>query len=598
MKRKLSISLSVLVAILMVLQSLCLLASADNGSIIILRPMQLPTELQTADVTISTKQPGSTYGTDAYYGEENKWSSIYSISNNNPEGVVTLSTAKSSVPYIPTLLKMNSTVVEYDRVYQNEDYSSNGVVIDFNLSSESHLSLKDGTGVMFYVKMPKNSKQMSLYLVTTGNSWNFRMKYALPYYALSAGGNEWQEMAGPWAELIDTPTNGFEGYIWIPKSTLASEDTTDWNTESIKKVQMQFGRYGGEDGAAYFSAPIVTLNNPLEMTSYEKAVIEGSTEEVDLFQSRYLHIRPMTLPNDLSESCTVISKLLPGNEYGTDSYFDDKWWALTGINTNRPAGMVTFSTCPNYMPFTSTNLKLDSTVVEYDRQYGSFDYARKGAVINAIFPQNNYCSLNGGTGVMMYVKMPKNSKQLALYLITANSGTWNMTQKVSLPYYTLAKGSNIWVKSLGQDGELLDMPYAGFEGYFFIPKSTLSSGDSNTDWNTDSISRIQLQFGRYGGEDGAAYFSAPIVTLNNPLSVENTTLAYTDNESETTDLFAGATYSKGDANQDGCVNLLDLVALKKMILQSKEETATADINEDTILNAGDLLELSKILLGV
>lgn len=57
-----------------------------------------------------------------------------------------------------------------------------------------------------------------------------------------------------------------------------------------------------------------------------------------------------------------------------------------------------------------------------------------------------------------------------------------------------------------------------------------------------------------------------------------------------------ADYLKGDVNQDGVVNVLDIVEMAKMLLQLIDKNYTADMNNDGAVNALDLISLRKILL--
>lgn len=261
---------------------------------------------------------------------------------------------------------------------------------------------------------------------------------------------------------------------------------------------------------------------------------------------------------------------------------------------NPSAGRVTLSTCHNYTPFTAYNLKLDSTTIEYDRVNEAPDYPRRNASVNVMVTSKNAVTLKGGTGVMVYLKMSQNSKQFAPYFITSG-GSWSFRVKTGLPYYTLKKGEAAWQSAEGSDGEIISLPENGFEGYLFIPRSTLANGDG-TDWDTESITRIQYQFGRYGGEDGAVYFSLPVVTLDDPLSVENTTLALAEGASEPTDLFAEVSYADGDLNLDGCVDILDVIVLKKMLCGYTIATDRADIDKNGRVEAADLAGLRKLIL--
>jgi len=53
----------------------------------------------------------------------------------------------------------------------------------------------------------------------------------------------------------------------------------------------------------------------------------------------------------------------------------------------------------------------------------------------------------------------------------------------------------------------------------------------------------------------------------------------------------------GDVNDDGTVNILDIVQLANMIL-SDEYQESADLNDDGMLNILDIVQLVNIILGV
>ncbi len=54
----------------------------------------------------------------------------------------------------------------------------------------------------------------------------------------------------------------------------------------------------------------------------------------------------------------------------------------------------------------------------------------------------------------------------------------------------------------------------------------------------------------------------------------------------------------GDLHQDGKIDILDLIALKKAIAENNERTDQNDINADGKLNAGDIVSLRKMILGL
>lgn len=54
----------------------------------------------------------------------------------------------------------------------------------------------------------------------------------------------------------------------------------------------------------------------------------------------------------------------------------------------------------------------------------------------------------------------------------------------------------------------------------------------------------------------------------------------------------------GDLHQDGKIDILDLIALKKAIAENNERTAQNDINSGGKLDAGDIVSLRKMILGL
>ncbi len=58
----------------------------------------------------------------------------------------------------------------------------------------------------------------------------------------------------------------------------------------------------------------------------------------------------------------------------------------------------------------------------------------------------------------------------------------------------------------------------------------------------------------------------------------------------------------GDVNDDGVINIIDLIKMKKyivgMITLTGREFAAADLQEDQIINSLDLIKLRRILLGI
>lgn len=53
----------------------------------------------------------------------------------------------------------------------------------------------------------------------------------------------------------------------------------------------------------------------------------------------------------------------------------------------------------------------------------------------------------------------------------------------------------------------------------------------------------------------------------------------------------------GDANEDGMLDVKDLVRIKKILARVAEETENADVNQDIVITLEDIERLRKILIG-
>ena len=54
----------------------------------------------------------------------------------------------------------------------------------------------------------------------------------------------------------------------------------------------------------------------------------------------------------------------------------------------------------------------------------------------------------------------------------------------------------------------------------------------------------------------------------------------------------------GDVNQDGKINVLDLVGMKEISSGTADYVKEADVNNDNVCTAADITLLMKYLLGV
>ena len=53
----------------------------------------------------------------------------------------------------------------------------------------------------------------------------------------------------------------------------------------------------------------------------------------------------------------------------------------------------------------------------------------------------------------------------------------------------------------------------------------------------------------------------------------------------------------GDVNEDGTINVLDIILIVNIILGLNDYTSAADVNSDTIINVLDVVSIVNIILG-
>jgi len=85
---------------------------------------------------------------------------------------------------------------------------------------------------------------------------------------------------------------------------------------------------------------------------------------------------------------------------------------------------------------------------------------------------------------------------------------------------------------------------------------------------------------------------------------QNGTIAYANNEIDTewmsyviNGLIDTSSDVNGDVNQDGTVNVLDVILTVNIVLGTGEFSSSADINQDDLINVLDIVSLVNIILA-
>lgn len=63
------------------------------------------------------------------------------------------------------------------------------------------------------------------------------------------------------------------------------------------------------------------------------------------------------------------------------------------------------------------------------------------------------------------------------------------------------------------------------------------------------------------------------------------------------DLGTDTSVITGDVNEDGKINVADMITIKSEVLSGEEYSSNSDITEDGSVNAADILALKKYLLS-
>ena len=86
---------------------------------------------------------------------------------------------------------------------------------------------------------------------------------------------------------------------------------------------------------------------------------------------------------------------------------------------------------------------------------------------------------------------------------------------------------------------------------------------------------------------------------------QNGMIAYANNEIDTEwmiyvidELLENNSNLIGDVNQDGIVNVLDIILTVNIVLGNSEFSSNADINQDNLINVLDVVSLVNIILSI
>lgn len=478
------------------------------------------------------------------------------------KGTVSLSMNASLMPFNPVMFKLDSTAVEEGRQSQyGGDGSNDGDTLQINYKS-SPLALKDGKGILLYVKLPKTSQRFSLwFLPTNSGSDKMRPDHQGEFWLLPKGGTEWVEcpnVSGAfWQEAanLGNANQGFEGYIYLPKSTTeVAGDTTDWATDTIGGMKWKTGRYGGEAGALYISAPMIALTDPTKADDACKVMLEGETTVKNIFTGKdFEDPVPPTVIDEVAYM-EEIPFMDPAAGYTVDKAIVS---SESGIKMDGGKAGITIpddfdiKTVANPNELGGYNALYVNSPKEITGNVWSSGFVNTSLAltIRAFTPLKVKNAEDGA--LMFYVKMPKayNGSETSKINITLKTnggegGTDVWPEPGSGPIYLLAKNTTKWETSSASNTSL-SLP-SEFEGWVRVPWSTINR-DAYQIKNNEIVSDITLYIPAFGGSMGAFTMSSLMQATNGLMTKDG---AVINNSGVIQNLFTGKEMALEDVLPD------------------------------------------------
>jgi len=153
-------------------------------------------------------------------------------------------------------------------------------------SMPAPFSLKDSKGVLVYLKVPDNGKDVNSVFIqmrTTGNKW-VSVKKELMIPVLKKGETDW-EYVFVQGQRVQLPS-GFEGYVYLAHESMVTHPNANninvslTENDVISDVILGVDRYGGQVGTMTLGGIFLSRNGVL---SHNGAYVDGGTVCRDVF---------------------------------------------------------------------------------------------------------------------------------------------------------------------------------------------------------------------------------------------------------------------------------------------------------------------------
>lgn len=297
------------------------------------------------------------------------------------------------------------------------------------------------------------------------------------------------------------------------------------------------------------------------------------------------------IPDSLFKGCSSLVTVTIQQDSRTKLNYNEKFSVKLPGKNNR-IGKYAFSGCKNLRTTNNNFFDIPISVIKIDdyafENCSSIEKIRATSATDYI----SASAFNGCTSLMAFTFWYWNSD----YFYTTGSELYNKSQTTLVRIMPAYSGTEYTVlDTVKEIGDYAFNSSVNLEK-ITIPDGVKSIGEFAFS-NCKNLSEVYLPKSIEKIDPSAFGYYAPNVnvyydgTKEDFLKIDG---AYLIDISVTMHYSAAV----GDLHQDGKIDILDLIALKKAIAENSERTDQNDINSDGKLDAGDIVSLRKMILGL
>ena len=565
MKRWLSVSLAVWLILSIFCGPLAISADTEDSGGFTARRMPLPlnNDKAAAGTVILSNSAGVEQGNLTYHdgrssqtaGDGSGWQLVtYNRALHTANSPVRMLVTSNPTGLTSNLYALDATT---EQTAENANRATSFSYY-FN-HTQNAVPLAGGEGIMFYVDMPADAagktvhNQLSLWFVVqrgSSASWYGLGDSRRRSYALDAAGNLY-DLAPDGNRCLTMPSNRFRGYVYIPFASLTNAGGALYTPEAgdkLYQIQMQVRDFGGASGPLRQGSCMITTGSPLYAPRPTLVLFEGeSARELftgqppappDAVQGFTARSMPVPLHNDKAAAGAVILSKNTGVETAGITYHDGRSSQTAGDGSGWQ--LVTY----NGLLRTDQSPVHIKAAVNPTGLISAKAYALGADTVQTAPAANNNKSFNyyfnhtanpvplaGGEGFLFYVRMPDDAPDTSShnqivpwFIIQKASGyTWYHVKNADRRVYALSERGDPTPQALAvSTSGCITLPENGFQGYVYIPFSSLSDSTSApyTPGAADKLYQIQMQVRDFGEALGAFLNASYMVTTSSPLTAD------------------------------------------------------------------------------